>query len=121
MSSEDHIKRAERIRFDVPLASSVDQEIKGQVENLSLSGCKLNSSSWIQLNGDEHQVQIMTPTGEVLTLKGQIVRAKMVPSDSGGIYELGIEFERQTPAYRSYQNWLQSVPASLGDSVSVGP
>ncbi|MCB1044540.1 MAG: PilZ domain-containing protein [Acidobacteria bacterium] len=102
------VDRAPRVEFDNPLPSSIDDQVMGRIQNISLTGCKLNARSWMKINGALHRIHVSTEQGE-LQLSGQIVRARMIPTDAGSIYELGIRFHPTGQSYRDFVMWMEQL------------
>lgn len=118
MNAKTYIKRSERLVFHRPLPSSIDRAIVSSLHNVSKSGCMLNSKAWLKVNRDVHEIKIQPPDSRPFSLKGQIVRAKMVPSNGSILYELGIRFEQRDPAYPLFLEWFEKLPEELKDRVT---
>jgi len=99
------LNRAPRLRFRRPLSSTLDQEHRGQLHNISQSGCMVRVRHWVKINEEQHQLLLET-ADEPIQIKGEVVRARMVGNDHGVIYELGIRFDAKHPAYDRLVAWL---------------
>lgn len=111
----DYRERAKRYRLKHPLPGSIDNEVSGDIYNVSLTGCKLNARTWIKVNESERQIRIDTGAGEVI-VPGKIVRARLIPDRHGSLYELGIRFVEGGPEYRVYARWVEE---SVVDTVLI--
>lgn len=112
------VKRARRMVFSKPLPGLVDEEIASRVHNVSETGCMLNAKSWVKVNDSLHEIHILPPQTKAFRIRGQIVRAKMVPQGDSGIYELGIRFDKSDPSYDEFLRWFQELPGVLLEKVT---
>lgn len=118
MKARTYIKRSQRLEFHRPLPSSIDRAIVSSLHNLSKSGCMLNAKAWIKVNQDLHEIKIHPPDSQSFSLRGQIVRAKMVPSNGSILYELGIRFEKGDPTYPLFLEWFEKLPQEMKNKVT---